>query len=70
MTGTLVVVENFEIEFGVEQKRLFKAFENIETFENYCLNNGIRILKGAFGTKYYDDTYGYIVNHVELISES
>lgn len=67
MAGMVVVVEYYETRYGCEEKRLFKAFTNISSFEEYCLQNGIRILKGAFGTTYYNDVYSYIVNHVECL---
>ncbi len=70
MTPTIVVVEYYETSHGYEEKHIFKAFTSTSAFEEYCVNNAIQILKGAFGTKYNDDTYTYIVNHVELISES
>ena len=68
MTGTVVVVECFEKQYGVEKKRIFKAFNSISLFEQYCLTHDIRIFKGAFGTTYFDDTYAYLVGHVELVT--
>lgn len=67
MAGMVVVVEHYELQYGVEEKRIFKAFHNIASFEEFCIKNGIRIFKGAFGTTYHDDTYGYIVQHVEIL---
>ena len=67
MAAMVVVVEYFEHQYGVEEKRIFKAFNNRDSFEDYCIKNGIQILKGAFGTTYYDNTYSYVVNHVECL---
>lgn len=67
MAGMIVVVEYYEKRYGCEEKRIFKAFANIASFEDFCIKNGIQILKGAFGTTYYDDDYSYIVNHVECL---
>lgn len=67
MTEMIVVVEYYEMQYGYEERRIFKAFKNISAFEEYCASNGIRILKGAFGTTYSDDTYYYNVKHVECL---
>lgn len=67
MTNTVVVVEYYENQYGIESKQVFKVFHNIEIFENYCISHNIRILKGAFGTTYYDDTHHYLAHHVELL---
>lgn len=65
MAGQVVVVEYYEQRYGYEEKRLFKAFTNMASFEKYCSENNIQIFKGAFSTHYFDDEYNYIVNHVD-----
>lgn len=68
MTIQVVVVDYYNLCEGSYHKVPFKVFENIQVFEDFCLKHKIQIMKGAFGSTYYDDEYCYVVNHVEYIS--
>lgn len=67
MAGTIVVVEYYNRHADTSHKIVFKAFDNISVFEDYCLKNGIQILRGAFGSTYYDTEHCYVVTHTELV---
>lgn len=67
MTTQVVAVDYYHRYEDSSHKVPFKVFENIHVFEEYCLKNNIQILKGAFGSSYYDHEYCYSVNHVEYV---
>lgn len=64
---TIVVVEYYRRTDESTTKVVFKAFETISVFEDFCVKNNIQILKGYFGSTYYDTEYCYSVNHVEYV---
>ena len=67
MTNRIVVVEYYNLDSDNSNKVVFKAFENISVFEDFCLKNGIQILRGAFGSTYYDKEHSYVVTHTDLV---
>jgi hypothetical protein len=67
MATGIVVVEYYHRTDDCTSKVVFKAFESISVFEDFCTKNRIQILKGAFGSTYYDDEYCYVVTHTEFI---